>query len=295
MPTVDNINANSSVWFWVLGWSFTLLIAGNGLVIFLIFKNPQLQTKLNCFILSLAVADFFVGLVYFPPIFIKTFTCPSRICREAAFIITRHFFQYSSVMNLCSMLADRYISIAKPLQYVTLVTRKTVIIVLVASWILPLIALVVPETVLFVHSKEQDKIFVIFRTLMFVTFPMLLLLALSMRVLALARNVARESRALNAQVRFNYESEEIHVETISSEVFKRQATVKMMIAVMGIFLLCSAAEHWKHMCLCAVSENIDHVLDLLCILNSAVNPIAYAFLKNDIKQSLKRLHGHNRR
>ena len=75
----------------------------------------------------------------------------------------------------------------------------------------------------------------------------------------------------------------------------------MMIVVMGIFLLCSVAESWKVLCVCgqlswcAITKDIAHIHDLLCILNSAVNPIAYAFLKNDIKQSLKRLHGHNRR
>ena len=301
MSTVGNTSVDSSIWFWVLGWFFSLLtIAGNGLVTFFIFKNAQLQTKPNCFIASLAIADFFVGLAYFPPIFIKSLACPnSRICGEA-FFITRHFFQYCSAMNLCSMLADRYISIIKPLQYVTLVTRKRMIMVLAASWIVPLIAFVVPGTILFLDDNELDKVFAIFRTLMFATFPMFLSVALSIRVLALARNIARELQALNAQVRFNYESGTLDIKTTSPDIFKRQATVRMMIVVMGIFILGSAAESWKDLCLCgrlaccAITKDVAHILDLLCIINSAVNPIAYAFLKSDIKQQLKRLRDHSR-
>ena len=297
-----NNQVDRNMWFWILGWLFTVLtVAGNGLVTFLILKKPQLQTKPNCFILSLAVADCFVGVVYFPQIFIHSFTCHSYVC-DGAFFITRHYFQYCSITNLCAMLADRYISIVKPLKHVAIITRKRIIFLLVASWTAPVIAFVVPQiTILLFANEEQDSIFSILKTLTFNTLPMILLIVLSTRVLVVARNLSRESRALNAQVRFNYRSETIVVKIAGrSEIFERQATAKMMIAVMVIFILCSAAEHWKGFCSCKwninceLSDDIANILDLLCILNSAVNPIAYGFLKRDFKEQLKRLFGHNR-
>lgn len=303
MPTPDNSRDESDMWFWILGWFLTLLtVVGNGLVAFLILKKPQLRTKPNCFIASLAVADILVGLVYLPQIFVKSFTYYSDGCNDA-FFITRHYFQYCSITNLCVMLADRYVSIMKPLRHITIITRKRIIFLLVVSWTAPIIVFVVPQTIVILFAdKEQDNIFSIFKTLMFNTFPMILLIALTTRVLVVARKLTRESRALNRQVRFNYTNDTIHIKTTSPEIFGKQATAKMMIVVMAIFILCSAAEQWKGFCscdwttesCCDIPENVDHLLDLVCIINSAANPIAYSFLKKDLKAHLRRLFHQDR-
>ena len=55
------------LWFQILGWLLTvIIIIGNGLVIYLITTRRKLRTKTNWFVLSLAVADFAFGLIYFP-------------------------------------------------------------------------------------------------------------------------------------------------------------------------------------------------------------------------------------
>ena len=44
-------------WFWILGWSLSLLtLAGNGFIIYLVWSKRQLRTKTNVFVVSLAVA-----------------------------------------------------------------------------------------------------------------------------------------------------------------------------------------------------------------------------------------------
>jgi len=54
-------------WFWILGWSLSILtIAGNGFIIFLVYSKRQLRTKTNAFVVSLAVADFCVGISVVP-------------------------------------------------------------------------------------------------------------------------------------------------------------------------------------------------------------------------------------
>ena len=55
------------MWFWVLGWFLCIFtMAGNGFVIFLVCSKRQLRTKTNTFIVSLAVADFCVGMIAVP-------------------------------------------------------------------------------------------------------------------------------------------------------------------------------------------------------------------------------------
>ena len=76
-------------WFWILGWFLSLLtiiiwilgwvlsflaITGNGFTIFLVCSRRNLRTKTNAFIVSLAVADFCVGLSVIPSLFFCNFT-----------------------------------------------------------------------------------------------------------------------------------------------------------------------------------------------------------------------------
>lgn len=293
MMPADN-HSGSVMWFWVLGWFFTVLtIAGNGFVVYLILTTQSLRTRSNCFIVSLAVADTFVGLAYFPPIFVKSFKCRSPDCKDVIFI-TRHFFQYCSITNLCAMIVDRYIAIVKPLEHASIVTTLRVVFILIGIWTGPMIFFVIPQSIV-ISDENQDNVFSIIKTLMFNTIPMIVSIVLTTRVLAIARNLARESRALRAQVRFNYRNGALNITTEpNSKNFEREGTAKIMIIVMVIFILCSMAEHWKGFCspdwnLCDISENIKHLLDLVCIINSAANPIAYSFLKKDFKTQLKRL------
>ena len=65
-------------WFWILGWVLSFLaITGNGFIIFLVCSRRNLHTKTNSFIVSLAVADFCVGLSIIPSLFVcdVTSTC----------------------------------------------------------------------------------------------------------------------------------------------------------------------------------------------------------------------------
>ena len=124
-------------WFWILGLSLsTLTISGNGFIIFLVCSKRQLRTKTNAFIVSLAVADFCVGMTAVPSLF---FCHMSAGCNseDAAVYIARNSFAYASVMNLCSLVLDRYIAVVKPLKYLTFMKRRRVIQMVSLSWAIP--------------------------------------------------------------------------------------------------------------------------------------------------------------
>lgn len=74
--------AKTESWFWSLAWFITAVaVAGNALVIFLITTKHHLRKKPNWFILSLAIADLFVGFTYIPPFYAcrKWFPCSRRL------------------------------------------------------------------------------------------------------------------------------------------------------------------------------------------------------------------------
>ena len=106
-------------WFWILGWVLSFLtITGNLFTIFLICSRRNLRTKTNAFILSLAVADFFVGLSVIPSMFFCDNFCdwPRRWLSWVNF--TRWLFSNASVVNLCVLVLDRFIAIVHPLKYI---------------------------------------------------------------------------------------------------------------------------------------------------------------------------------
>ena len=124
-------------WFWILGWSLSILtIAGNGFIIFVVCSKRQLCTKTNAFVVSLALADFCVGISVVPPMFFCEMVtgCNTQLSWIGSL---RLLFSYVSVTNLCSLVVDRYIAIVKPLKYLTFMTRRRVIQMVSLSWGIP--------------------------------------------------------------------------------------------------------------------------------------------------------------
>ena len=127
------------IWFWILGWVLSFLaITGNGFTIFLVCSRRNLRTKTNAFIVSLAVADFCVGLDVIPFLFAcdVTNTCcwPQNLRSWVTFI--RLLFSSTSAVNLCGLLLDRFVAIVHPLKYITFMTRRRIIRITFFSWVL---------------------------------------------------------------------------------------------------------------------------------------------------------------
>ena len=117
-------------WFWVLGWFLCIFtMVGNGSVIFPVCSKRQLRAKTNTFIVSLAVADFCVGMIAVP----SSFLCKIEnmcISDEKAILLIKSlwvFFIYASGTNLFILVLERYVAVVKPLKYLTFLKRRGVI------------------------------------------------------------------------------------------------------------------------------------------------------------------------
>ena len=127
-------------WFWVLGWFLSILtMVVNGFVIFLVCIKRQLRTKTNIFIVSLAVADFGVGMLAVPSRFFCSLAteCAPRSKEGLIVKYVRLFTLYSSGTNLISLVLERYVAVVKPLKYLTFMKRRRVIQMVVTSWGIP--------------------------------------------------------------------------------------------------------------------------------------------------------------
>ena len=282
------------LWFQILGWLLTVfIIIGNGLVIYLITTRRKLRTKTNWFILSLAVADFYFGATFFPRRSLCSIydeTCVNNVIIIVYCIST--FFMFASVMNLCMLTLDRYLAIVKPMRYVTFMTIKRVALLISAAWSVAFVGVLVPYLALFfaTSAKHRDIMFkqlFVFLSSLIICVCVFLLFATT-RMFLIARRHARQNAALVTQLNFNHRIQH-------GRLFKPQeaAATKMVGVVVSVFLSCYLLDMYDTVCKLTESytqnETLDMVFVLLTLLNSAVNPVAYALFKREIRKELKRL------
>ena len=127
-------------WFWVLGWFLSILtMVVNGLVIFLVCSKRHLRTKTNAFVMSLAVADFGVGMIIVPSRFFCSLAtqCIPHSKERLIVIFLYVFTLYTSGTNLVSLVLERYVAVVKPLKYLTFMKRRRVIQMVLTSWGIP--------------------------------------------------------------------------------------------------------------------------------------------------------------
>ena len=127
-------------WFWILGWFLSILtMAVNGFLILLVCSKSQLRTKTNAFVVSLAVADFCVGMIAVPSLFFCSLAteCTPRSKEGLIVLFVRVFIVYTSGTNLVSLVLERYVAVVKPLKYLTFMKRRRVIQMVLTSWGIP--------------------------------------------------------------------------------------------------------------------------------------------------------------
>ena len=271
-----------------MGWFLSILtIIGNGFIIFLVCSKRQLRTKTNVFVVSLAVADFCVGMSVVPSLFFCEMIngCNWPRALPSWVHLIRWLFGYASVTNLCCLVMDRYIAVVKPLKYLTFMTRQRVIQMICFSWAIPFGVDVLPVASLaYIKPNILNDIFVWFLIVFFEILPCLMLLFCFGSMVHLVFKHESTAHTLAKQLRFNHQV-----------LFKshEKTTVKIMAIVVGLFLLCyciqlrcsaiSTADFAKS------CNDTEYKIPIL-VLNSAVNPLAYAFLKRDIKKESKRVY-----
>ena len=281
-------------WFWILGWILSILtMAGNGFTVLLVGSRRRLRTKTNAFIFSLAVADFCVGAFVVPSLFVCHIRggCdwPQTYASWVEFI--RWLFQYASIMNLCSLVLDRYMAIVKPLKYVTFMTARRVTQLTFISWVIPL-GLAIWS--LFMTLYLTFSICSMFLAVQFAILEIFFICMLSFCFISMLTVVYKQTRSsaiLAKQLRFNHRG-------LIFNAYDKSAVV-MLAVVVGFALACFATYLRCSFLQIKVLGNHKTQLHLSCksdfaykipmiVLNSAINPLAYAFFKRDIKRALKR-------
>jgi len=273
-------------WFWILGWSLSILtMAGNGLVILTVCSKQRLRTKTNAFIVSLAVADFFVGMSAVPSLHFCEMAsgCFSEGPSSDGITFIRWLFWYASAANLCSLVLDRYNAVVKPLKYLTFMKRRRVMQMIFTSWAIPVTFSAFASLLRF-SSKTTLTVTYTFASWFCLFLEALLCGIVIFCFVCMLRVVwkhERSARILTRQLRFNHQ--------VLGKTEGKSA-VKMMAIVVGLFLICFGIA--LRCSFVFILDDHKPCNDLqykvpIIVLNSAINPLAYAIFKRDIKKEFK--------
>ncbi|XP_020613893.1 histamine H2 receptor-like [Orbicella faveolata] len=287
-------------WFWYFAWFITAVaVVGNALVIFLITTKHHLQKKPNWFILSLAIADLFVGFTFIPPFYAcwKWFPCSKDVWFVRQTI--KWTFLYVSVSNLFTLTLDRYIALTSPLRHKWLVTPTRIALSVITAWIVPVISRVcIFAPVHFSSEATASKYLVPVFLVMFELVPCILLSCFTFHMVYIVRKRRQSSRTIEDSSR---ELRSLNLRIHIRDDGRANYNIRIVVSVVGLFILCYSLDIYICFCdifsLSKISRQLWYVRHLLLVTNSALNPIAYALFKRDIRQAilaLGRVHSNTR-
>ncbi|XP_022595871.1 trace amine-associated receptor 13c-like [Seriola dumerili] len=265
----------------------------NLLVIISISHFKQLHTPTNLLLLSLAVSDFFVGLLMSFEIvlidgcwFLGDFMC-------VLYYVLVYIITSASIGTMVLISADRYVAICDPLHYSTKVTQKTVKVCVCVCWLCAAVC----HSLLMMDNLTQpgrynscygECVVVIDYVAgladLFLSFsgPVTVITLLYLRVFVVAVSQARYMRSHIAAVTIQGS---VKVAAKKSEM-KAARTLGVVIVV---FLICLC----PYFCVTLTGQdtllNASSVAFVIYLFyfNSCLNPIIYAFFYPWFRKSVK--------
>ena len=192
-----------------------------------------------------------------------------------------------SVVNLCSLVLDRFIAIVHPLEYISFMTRRRTTQAIVFSWVSTASFNALKVILLEFYFKTMRVPFVWLYLIFCEFLPCVVLISCFVSMIFHVRKHDRSARIVAKQLRFNHQ--------VSFKTHHEKPAVIMMGLVIGVFLVCYGMYlRCSFLILFQTTINSSPCNDRnykipVLVLNSAINPLAYAFFKRDIKKEFKRL------
>ncbi|XP_015214340.1 trace amine-associated receptor 13c-like [Lepisosteus oculatus] len=294
-PTAVNV----ILYFFLLAVVF-LTVCGNLLVIISISHFKQLHTPTNLLVLSLAVADFLIGVTVMPFTMIQSVeSCwyfGDTFCTLYSVLIL--LLTSVSVSSLVFIAIDRFFAVCDPLLYSTKITVNVIYLVISLSWFLSLL-----YALSIIYSKgnidgdealdtcQGDCLFTFNATwglidlVMTFLLPSTFMITLYAKIFIVAKRHARVISSASAQVTSGDRSK-----SKTSNISERKAA-KTLGLVLLVFLLC-----WipYHLCTIidsyinfSVPSDVINTLAWLVYINSSINPLIYALFYPWFQKSVK--------
>ncbi|XP_039672584.1 trace amine-associated receptor 7e-like [Perca fluviatilis] len=265
----------------------------NLLIIISISHFRQLHTPTNILLLSLAVSDLLVGLVLMPVEVLRKTSCwflGEFVC--STFTLLSVNIPSASIGDIVLISVDRYVAICDPLHYTTKVTGRIVKLSVCLCWLCS-----VSYSLHFVKDLPSqpgsykscygecllntDDISMLFDLCVTFIVPVTVIIALYLRIFAVAVSQARAMRSHITAVTLQ------HSVTPKAKKSELKAARNLGVLVL-VFLICFC----PYFVVAWVDENwvrtlIGQFILILYFFNSCLNPVIYAFLYPWFRKAVK--------
>ncbi|XP_073529652.1 trace amine-associated receptor 4-like [Phyllobates terribilis] len=285
----------------VIYGAIVLTILGNLMVIISVSHFRQLHTPTNFLILSLATADFLLGLTVMPYSMVRSITacwyygdlfCKVHSCIDMTLCTT-------SIFHLFFIAVDRYYAICHPLHYCRKITNSVIELYIFVSWSVPSLysfglvlsnvntdGLEGQETLVPCMgscSLVFNKIWSIFSAMFSFFIPGTFMIGIYIHIFSVAN---KQAKLINIIPNSLTQKKSNKKKILLNAENKAARTLSL---VMGIFILCwlpfftlTVAEPYLSF---FISDDIYNIVLWLGYFNSAFNPIIYGLFYPWFKKS----------
>ena len=171
-----------------------------------------------------------------------------------------------------SLALEPYIAVAKPLKYLSFMMSRRVVQMVLTSWTIPfLLFLTMASTRFNLIFRVSGFVYLLFEVILCV----ILMFSLASMFLAVYKNSGK--RRLAKQLQFNQRIVKNKTHNRSAVTWVALVTSVFLLCY-GLLIRCSIVVLTGHSC------NDFHYKVPRQVVNSEINPIAYAFFKRDMKQ-----------
>ncbi|KAJ7995062.1 hypothetical protein DPEC_G00256000 [Dallia pectoralis] len=253
----------------------------NILVVLAIIKNRNLHSPMYYFICCLAVSDMLVSIANVVETIVLLLN--DNLLLEAPEILRNldnviDIMNCSSVMSslsfLCTIAADRYITIFYALRYHSIMTTQRAVAIIIMVWLTS-----ITSSILFIVYHSHNAVIICLVTFFCVALVFNAILYLHMFILAHVH-----SRRIMA----------VHKSGRQTTSMKGAITLTILL---GVFILCWGP-FFLHLILvltCPTNPTCEcffryfHLYLILIICNSLIDPLIYAYRSQELRRTLKEL------
>ena len=285
-----------------------LIIFGNSFVLLATWREKILHQPNKYFVACLAVADLLVGMFVGPlRVYVISFKSKRNmsihLCRFSVWIDT--LAVTASIYSLMFISFDRYLKISKPLQYRSRMTTSRSMQIIFIIWLISLAIATYAATPDsgsrgfiaivggFCPSADinKRKQFYTFLSVSVIFLPIIVMMLMYSLIFVVAHK--RQKMLRNGQLGETCPGQNHRQRSVLRQDMKN---VRMLLTVLGVFLLC----WYPFIIISILSLYSPNIIDLnifivfrvtllLCLINSLCNPIIYACMDQTYRQAFKHL------
>ncbi|XP_022788223.1 probable G-protein coupled receptor 19 [Stylophora pistillata] len=286
---------------------------GNSLVIFVIFKNRNMRSTINYFIVNMSASDILFAVFVFPRLVLELYSVPGRwlIGGMVGSILCKidHFIQdvstAVSILSLVAIAVDRFYGVVYPMKPGLMSGKRVRRVALAATWCLGAF-LHLPYFYAyklvddkfckynwypFADHVKASKFYFLFLSTIFFFFPAaILVIVYSIIINTLRRQKFPGNQSLKDKKR----------------VARRNRSVLRMVVVVVVFFICCwlpvnvsiyiTIFHWRPENRPCYIELLFFSVIFIAYSNGCISPFLYFIFNHNFRQGLKKAFlGHNNR